>query len=236
MSSTNKKYAYEVPGKLEIPYKYMAGKTGSKFLTALRDEKKILAMKCDQCNTVFVPPRSVCDRCYKRIDDWVEVGPKGTVTSFTVVRYWEPHMPVKPPFVMALIKLDGADTAMTHIISGVRPEDVKIGMRVEAVFAKERKARITDIDHFRPEKKSMKPRKTVKKKPAKKKAGKKKKAAGKKVSRKKAAKKKSAGKRARKAAKKKKVKGSAKKAVKKPARKKTVGKKATGKKAAKKRR
>jgi hypothetical protein len=185
--SSECKFAYEVPGKLEIPYKYMAGKTGSLFLTTLRDHKKIMATRCDKCKTVFVPPRSVCDRCYKPIDKWVEVGPAGAVTSFTVVRYWEPHLPMKPPFVMALVKLDGADTSLTHLLAEVKPEDVHIGLRVQPVFADQRKARITDIAYFKPmakaaakpAKKSVKKaakksvRKTAKKCPARKSQGKK---------------------------------------------------------------
>ena len=46
----------------------------------------------------------------------------------------------KVPVIWALIKLDGADTALLHYLDEVKPEDVKIGMRVKAVFADERKA------------------------------------------------------------------------------------------------
>lgn len=144
------KDAYEIPGKLEIPYRYFAGKCGSRFLTTLRDEKKILAARCPHCRTVFLPPRRVCDKCYRRLDQWVEVGPAGTISSFTVLHYWEPYLPYPPPLVMAQIKLDGADTALTHLLREVPPEEVKIGMRVAPVFAAERKARITDIAYFKP--------------------------------------------------------------------------------------
>jgi len=149
MSEQNK-WAYEVPGKLEIPYRYFAGEWGSKFLTALRDEKKILGSKCPQCKKVFIPPRSSCEICFEKISEWVTVGPKGKVTSFTVVRYQEPYFPVQPPFVLALIKLEGADSAFAHILGGVKPEEVKVGMTVEPVFAEQRKASILDIKYFKP--------------------------------------------------------------------------------------
>jgi len=178
--SWENRHAYEVPGKLEIPYKYYAGETGSEFLTALRDKKIIMAARCDRCKVTYLPPRSVCSRCYKRIDKWKKAGPGGTVTSFTVVRYHEPHHPVRPPFIMALIKLDGADTAITHLLAGVEPEEARIGMRVEPVWADKRQARITDI--------------SAKKRTGKKIKAMKKKTAGKKKSAKKAAKKKAAGK------------------------------------------
>jgi hypothetical protein len=144
------RFAYEVPGKLEIPYRYFAGKRGSEFLTALRDRKLILASKCSACGRVMLPPRSWCDRCMKPAPEQVAVGPAGTVTAFTVVRYSGAHLPLRPPYVLANILLDGADTALTHLVGELRPEDAAIGMRVEAVFAAKRQARIGDIAHFRP--------------------------------------------------------------------------------------
>ena len=56
----------------------------------------------------------------------------------------------KMPVIWALIRLEGADTALLHYLDDVKPEDVKIGMRVKAVFAEERKATIRDISHFKP--------------------------------------------------------------------------------------
>ncbi len=255
MSGNDEKWAFEIPGKLEIPFRYFAGRFNSKFLTTLRDEKKIMACRCPTCGKVFMPPRSSCEVCFTKIEDWIQVGPAGEVTSWTVVRYSEPHLPVKPPYILALIKLDGADTALAHIIMGIKPEDMKTGIRVSAVFAKERKASITAIAYFKPvgppekkpapkkpakkkviarkasarkkvaEKKASRPKKKVVKKAVKKTAGKK--VAKKRVARKKEALKKSAKK---KAAKKKVAKsGLARKVVKKKAVKKTAKKKAAGK-------
>ena len=36
-----------------------------------------------------------------------------------------------------MIKLEGADTPFVHILDGVKPEEVEIGMNVEAKFADE---------------------------------------------------------------------------------------------------
>jgi len=143
--------SYIVEGKMALPYSYFAGRVGSTFLTTLRDKKKIMGVKCNTCNKVFVPPRQTCERCMEDIrDNWVELKNTGTVTNFTVVRYEDKHMPKKVPYVLAMIHLDGADTPMTHIIEGVKPEKVKIGMRVEAVFADEDTNTIMNIDHFKP--------------------------------------------------------------------------------------
>ncbi|MBP7735126.1 MAG: 3-keto-5-aminohexanoate cleavage protein [Spirochaetes bacterium] len=138
-------------GKLALPYSYFAGRVGSKFITTLRDKNKILGVKCPTCNTVFIPPRQVCNRDFTDIrDNWVELGNSGTVVNFTVVRYDDRHLPRKAPFVMALIKLEGADTPFTHILEECKIEDVKIGMAVEAVFAAKTTNTVLDIDHFKP--------------------------------------------------------------------------------------
>jgi uncharacterized OB-fold protein len=49
-----------------------------------------------------------------------------------------------------MIKLEGADTPMVHIVEGIKPEEVKIGLKVRPVFAKETTHTILDIDHFEP--------------------------------------------------------------------------------------
>jgi uncharacterized OB-fold protein len=140
-----------VDGKLALPYTYFAGRVGSKFLTTIRDEKKIMGIKCNKCNKVFVPPRQTCDVCMEDIrDNWVDVQNMGKVTNFTVVRYDDKHLPKKAPYVLAMIKLDGADTSLVHVVEGIDLDKAKIGMKVQAVFADETTSTIMDIDHFAP--------------------------------------------------------------------------------------
>lgn len=142
---------FTIDGKLALPYQYFAGRTGSRFLISLRDEKKIYGHQCKNCNKVFVPPRSTCEACFEDIsENRVAVKGTGTVTGFTVVRYEEPHQPVKPPYITALVKLDGADTPITHIVKGIPVSQMKTGLKVEAVFADKTTSTIMDIDHFRP--------------------------------------------------------------------------------------
>ncbi len=138
-------------GKLALPYTYFAGRVGSKFLTTIRDEKKIMGIKCNKCNKVFVPPRQTCDVCMEDIrDNWADVQNSGKVTNFTVVRYDDKHLPKKAPYVLAMIQLDGADTSLVHVVEGIDPDKAKIGMKVQAVFADETTSTILDIDHFAP--------------------------------------------------------------------------------------
>lgn len=149
--NTEKDNRFVIEGKLALPYQYFAGRTGSRFLIRLREDKKISGLKCNACNKVFVPPRSICEICGEIIqDNWVEVKDTGTVTGFTVIRYEEPHQPVKAPYIIALIKLDGADTPFAHIVQGVSVDNMKVGLKVKAKFAEETTSTIMDISCFVP--------------------------------------------------------------------------------------
>ena len=92
----------------------------------------------------------VCSRCYAHLDDWVELKGTGTLITYTVVYYTLPIHPVKPPFTYGIIRLDGADTGLTHILGEVELTALKIGMRVEPVFQEERVGNMLDIKYFRP--------------------------------------------------------------------------------------
>ncbi len=145
------KDAYVVDGKLALPYQYFAGTVGSKFLIALRDKREILGVRCDTCGKVYVPPRQVCEKDFEDLGDkWVMLGNTGVVTNFTIVHKDDKHRPRKAPYILAMIKLDGADTAIPHVLEMVQPENVEIGMEVKAVFSSEPTNTILDIDHFEP--------------------------------------------------------------------------------------
>jgi len=138
-------------GKISVPYTWTVGSTLSRFYCELRDSGKIWGNRCPSCNKVFVPPKVKCIYCYKDLNDWVMLPGTGTLETYTVVRYEEPMLhPRKAPFVFGAVKMDGADTAMVHLIGDVDPEEVKVGMRVEAVLEEEREGNILDIKHFRP--------------------------------------------------------------------------------------
>ncbi len=145
-------HAFVIEGKMALPYQYFAGAIGSKFIVALRDEQKILGVHCDHCNMTWVPPRQTCERCFAPLTDhWVQVEPAGTVTNFTIVRYDEPYQPQEPPYVLALIKLDGADSSIAHLLDCGDLKNAHLGMRVRAVFSETPKDNILNITRFIPE-------------------------------------------------------------------------------------
>lgn len=140
-------------GEAHQPFSYAVGLHGSKFFRELRDNKRILGIKCSGCGKVYVPPRKVCGPCFAQMHQFVEVGPKGVIGSFTILRYAfiDPETgKQKPiPYGYGFIRFDGADTLFQHYIDIEDESQVRIGARVEPVFAEERKGTIRDISYFR---------------------------------------------------------------------------------------
>ncbi len=136
--------------RLLIPYRNYAGSVGSRFLREIRDHKRIMGIRCPVCERVYVPPRSTCYACFGQLHEWVQVATAGTLISFTEVHYAERIHPMRPPFMYGVVKLDGADTGLLHLLGEIDGAKVEIGMRVEAVFEEQRVGGILDIKYFRP--------------------------------------------------------------------------------------
>src|SRR5665213_2986143 len=140
----------EIPGKWEIPYMYSIGATASQFFEAL-SARKILATHCPVCDQVFIPPRSFCEECFVPLDQWRELGNEGVIEAATIVSESFAGLPA-PPFALAYVKLDGADTAIGNFLRGIDLSDVAaarakmvIGTRVRVKFRDDPEGRITEF-------------------------------------------------------------------------------------------
>jgi uncharacterized OB-fold protein len=82
----------------------------------------------------------------------VELPDTGGVTTFCVVSVPFRGQRVEPPYVAAAVLLDGADIAFQHLILGCEPGEVRMGMRVRAVWRPRHQWGQTpeNIDHFQP--------------------------------------------------------------------------------------
>jgi len=138
-------------GKISVPYFWTVGSTLSKWYVLMRDEGEIWGNRCPSCGKVYVPPKIKCIDCYEDMNEWVKLPGTGTLETFTVMNYSQPGLhPKKAPFVYGIVKMDGADTGLVHFVEGVKPDNVRVGMRLQAVMNKERDGHITDIKHFKP--------------------------------------------------------------------------------------
>ena len=149
MSATGPVRSITTPIRLE--YRYTAGRATARFLRGMA-ERRILGQRCPECRKVYVPPRGACPKCGVPTEDEVEVSGKGTVTTFCIVRIPSENLSVPPPFTCAHILLEGADIPFFALIQECPFDQVRMGMRVEAVWVADAELAPTfeSIRYFRP--------------------------------------------------------------------------------------
>jgi uncharacterized OB-fold protein len=136
---------------ISIKYDWSAGIQAGRYLRGLL-EGRLVGSRCPSCQQVYFPGRGVCPMCAVPLRDPVELPDRGTVTSFCIVNVPFLGQRIKIPYVAANIVLDEADIAFSHLILGCEADEVRMGMRVEAVWrpADEWGPSMENIDHFRP--------------------------------------------------------------------------------------
>jgi len=138
----------------DLTYQHSADPVTAHFLRTLRDEGRLLGVRCPVCERVLAPPRPICDRDFCETTDWVELGTTGTLELFTIM-----YLPIDglpdPPYVLAYVTPAGADTAIGGYVEGVdlsspeaALEHLHIGAPVSIELRPERLGRITDL-YFR---------------------------------------------------------------------------------------
>jgi uncharacterized OB-fold protein len=149
-SSPSEATAWE--GDIPISSRYTAGIAGEAFFREIKDKGRLLGTRCSTCELTYVPPVMFCERCFAQLDDWLPVADTGAVFTYTVLHLDLDEKELPEAEVLAYVKLDGSDGGLIHRLGEVDPDDVEIGMQVEAVWKPpaEREGSILDIDHFRP--------------------------------------------------------------------------------------
>jgi len=123
------------------------------YLAALR-RGVILGARCRRCRRVVVPPRVVCEWCYRPMSEYVPLQDSGKVNTFSLCYVTWDVQRISEPEIPAVIEIDGASPlhGILHRLGEVDPQQVHIGMRVKAVWKPpaDRQGAITDILYFKP--------------------------------------------------------------------------------------
>ena len=143
--------AWIVEQRWDLTYQHTADPTTAEFLRALRDDGRLLGIRCPVCERVLAPARPICDRDFCRTEGWVELPLRGTLELFTIMYLAIEGLP-EPPYVLAYVRPDGANTAIPGFLEGVDLSStdaalagLRIGREVEIVLRPERVGRITDL-------------------------------------------------------------------------------------------
>jgi uncharacterized OB-fold protein len=98
----------------------------------------------------IVPPTEYDPETGEETSGIVDVGPEGTVTSWSWAGKPREKQPLAEPFAWVLVQFDGADTSFLHVLPAASPDEVSTGMRVRPQFRSEgeRVGHVRDIEHF----------------------------------------------------------------------------------------
>ncbi|GAA5169260.1 OB-fold nucleic acid binding domain-containing protein [Pseudonocardia eucalypti] len=136
---------------IHLHYRHSASLQESRYLRGLA-EGRLLGQRCPECGKVYIPPRGACPTDGVPTTDEVELADTGTVTTFCIVNVPFLGQRIKPPYVSAYVLLDGADIPLMHLVLGCAADEVRMGMRVRAVWRprEEWDNTLRNIDHFQP--------------------------------------------------------------------------------------
>lgn len=141
-------HAMEFPGG----YTRSLGPVIGRYLTALRDGR-FLGVRTDD-GRVIVPPTEYDPQTGAALgasdDDFVEVGPEGRVETWAWVPRPHGKHPLDRPFAWALIRLDGASTALLHAVDAGDRTAMRTGLRVRPSWRDERTGGVLDVACFVP--------------------------------------------------------------------------------------
>ncbi len=137
------------PHVLEYPYTRSVGPVIGHFLGGLK-ERKLFGIRMTD-GSVLVPPAEYDPASGDALREFVEVGQAGVVTVWAWVPEPRPNQPLDRSFAWALIRLDGADTALLHAVDAGDESKMATGMRVQVRWREETAGEITDIECFQPE-------------------------------------------------------------------------------------
>jgi uncharacterized OB-fold protein len=137
------------PSSIEI--QHTASLPESAFLRGL-EEGKLLGARTGETGKVYFPPKEADPATGLELDNFVELPDKGTVTTFAVINIPFAGQRIKPPYVAAYVLLDGADIPFLHLIQEIDAAEVRMGMRVEAVWKPREDwgLGIDNIEYFKP--------------------------------------------------------------------------------------
>ena len=96
-------------------------------------ERKLMAVKCRSCATLFIPPKNVCPRCFSTELEWTKLEEKGRLLTYTVIHVPPKQFQPEAPYAVGIIKLEEG-LHLLGMIRGIKPEEIKVGINLIVDF------------------------------------------------------------------------------------------------------
>ncbi len=109
-----------------------------RFWREIGSRYNLIGSKCGNCGKLDFPPRAVCPDCGRRSVGKMQryqLNGRGTVVTYTTIHDAPRLFELQKPYVIAIIETEEGVRLTAQLIDA-RPEDVRIGMKVQATFRK----------------------------------------------------------------------------------------------------
>ncbi len=139
-------------GMVRADFNFWVGRYLDKFFDNLKN-KKLIGNKCSKCGDVFVPQRKICGKCNVVIpleENWVDLPDTGILKNYTITPYRvndRTHRKAKD-LLLGMIQIDGSSTAIVYKLLNLKPDEIKIGMKVKIEWTEKPKGDPSDIKGF----------------------------------------------------------------------------------------
>ena len=106
--------------------------TISSFYTFL-NQKKLMAVKCNDCKKIILPPKPICTNCLSTNLKWIRIKTTGKLLSYTIIHVAPEEFQSMVPYPVGILEFDYG-LRLPGIIDGVPENELKVGMKLKIDF------------------------------------------------------------------------------------------------------
>jgi len=96
-------------------------------------EKKLMAVKCKNCGSMFLPPRPMCTNCFSNELEWTQLDTKGRLITYTVIHIAPEQFQPIAPYGYGIIQLEKG-LRLPGMIKDIEHEKIEVGLELEVDF------------------------------------------------------------------------------------------------------
>jgi uncharacterized OB-fold protein len=96
-------------------------------------QQKLMAGKCLKCGKIHLPPRPMCDNCFSKDFEWLQISGKGKLVTYTVIHVAPQQFQALTPYAVGIVELEKS-LKIPGMIQGTTQEHLKIGMELNLDF------------------------------------------------------------------------------------------------------
>jgi hypothetical protein len=94
---------------------------------------KLMGGKCRKCGKIHFPPRPLCDSCFSKDFEWVEMPTEGKLLTYTIIHVAPAQFQSMAPYAMGIVQLENGPK-VPGMIKEVPLDQMRIGMHLKVTF------------------------------------------------------------------------------------------------------